>query len=105
MRIIDDWLEDRISERANVLADDGVSLSGRLRQSALDEGYSLRKLEDASNGDVDRFIRRAVVHHLIGRSDIAPVTPPYLVMRVSQTASPRAPLDTASPSDDTEKLH
>nr|WP_250812071.1 hypothetical protein [Neorhizobium tomejilense] len=105
MRIIDDWLEDWISERANVLADDVVSLSGRLRQSALDEGYSLRKLEDASNGDVDRFIRRAVVHHLIARSDIAPVTPPYLVMRVSQTASSRAPLDTALPSEDTEKLH
>ncbi|WP_152564354.1 hypothetical protein [Neorhizobium vignae] len=87
MRIIDDWLEDWISDRTNVLADDVVSLSGRLRQSALDEGYSLKRLENASNGDVDRIVRRAFVHHLIAQSDIAPVTPPSLVIRDPQTAS------------------
>ncbi|WP_105441302.1 hypothetical protein [Neorhizobium sp. T25_13] len=107
MRIIDDWLEDWISERTNVLADDMVSLSDRLRQSALDEGYSLKKLEYASNGDVDRFVRRAVVHHLIARSDIAPVTPPYFAMRISQTASSGATPDECPPSasNDKDKLH
>lgn len=79
MRIIDDWLEDWISERTNVLADDVVSLSGRLRQSALDEGYSLKTLEHASNGDLNRYVRRAVVHHLIAQSAIAPVTPPLVI--------------------------
>jgi hypothetical protein len=87
MRIIDDWLDDWISERTNVLADDVASLSSRLRQSALEEGYSLKKLEDASNGDVDRFVRRAVVHHLIAQSKIAPVTAPSLIIRDPQTAS------------------
>jgi hypothetical protein len=75
MRIIDDWLEDWISERTNLLADDVSSLSGRLRQSALDEGYS-KTLDHASNGDLNRFVRRAVVHRLIAQSAIAPVTPP-----------------------------
>ncbi|WP_105423375.1 MULTISPECIES: hypothetical protein [Neorhizobium] len=86
MRIIDDWLEDWISERTNVLADDVVSLSGRLRQSALDEGYSLKTLDHASNGDLNRFVRQAVVHHLIAQSAIAPLTPPSLVIGAFQTA-------------------
>ncbi|CAN7735929.1 hypothetical protein [Neorhizobium sp. LjRoot104] len=93
MRIIDDWLEDWISERTNVLADDVVTLSGHLRQSALDEGYSLKNLERASSGDVDRFVRRAVVNHLIAQSDIAPVTPPSLIILASQTASSGVMLD------------
>ena len=76
MRIIDDWLEDWISERSNVLADDVVSLSGRLRRSALDEGYSLKTLDHASDGDLNLYVRRAFVHRLIAQSAIAPVTPP-----------------------------
>jgi hypothetical protein len=75
MRIINDWLEDWVSERTNILADDVETLSGRLRQSALTEGYTLEKLEDASNGDVDRFVRQAVVSQLIAESNVAPLAP------------------------------
>jgi hypothetical protein len=38
---------------------------------------------------LNRYVRRAVVHHLIAQSAIAPVTPPP-VIRGFQTASPSA---------------
>ena len=76
MRIIDDWLDDWISERKSMMADDIESLCARLRESALSEGYSLARLRDASDGDVGRFVRRAVVSHMISESTIAPLAPP-----------------------------
>lgn len=76
MRIINDWLDDWISERKHIMADDVVSLCARLRESALSEGYSLAKLRDASDGDVDRFVRRVVVSRMISESVIAPLAPP-----------------------------
>ncbi|MDR6817937.1 hypothetical protein J2X76_003113 [Neorhizobium sp. 2083] len=76
MRIIDDWLDDWISERKNIMADDIASLGARLQESALSEGYSLGKLRDASDGDVDRFVRRVVVSRMISESSIAPLQPP-----------------------------
>lgn len=79
MRIIDDWLDDWISERKNIMADDIASLCEGLRESALSEGYSLAKLRDASNGDVDRFVRRVVVSRMISESTIAPLAPPSQV--------------------------
>ncbi|GEM_PF-1601332 len=76
MRIIDDWLDDWMSERKNIMADDIASLGARLRESAISEGYSLGKLRDASDGDVDRFVRRVVVSRMISESSIAPLQPP-----------------------------
>ncbi|EUB98535.1 hypothetical protein PMI07_004816 [Rhizobium sp. CF080] len=78
MRIIDDWLDDWISERKHIMADDVVSLCARLRESAFSEGYSLAKLRDASDGDVDRFVRRVVVSRMMSDSAIAPLAPPIL---------------------------
>jgi len=75
MRIIDDWLDDWISERKNIMADDIASMGARLRESAISEGYSLGKLRDASDGDVDRFVRRVVVSRMISESSIAPLQP------------------------------
>jgi hypothetical protein len=39
---------------------------------------------------LNRYVRRAVAHHLIAQSAIAPVTPPSLMMLGFQTAPPNA---------------
>ncbi len=90
MRIIDDWLDDWISERKNIMADDVASLCAGLQESALSEGYSLAKLRDASDGDVNRFIRRVVVSRMISASPIAPLVPPPQAFYV-QPPRPRPP--------------
>lgn len=61
MMIIDDWLEDRISERRFHFepgADTGefAMFAGMLRAEALASGYTLDALENACGGDISAFV-------------------------------------------------
>ena len=61
MMIIDDWLEDRISERRfhfepAVDTDEFAIFAGMLRAEALASGYTLDALENACGGDISSFV-------------------------------------------------
>ena len=61
MMIIDDWLEDRISERKFHLepatdTDEFAMFAGMLRAEALASGCTLDALENACGGDISSFV-------------------------------------------------
>ncbi len=61
MMIIDDWLDDRISERRFQFepaadTDEFAMFAGMLRAEALACGYTLDALENACGGDISAFV-------------------------------------------------
>jgi hypothetical protein len=61
MMIIDDWLEDKISERRSHFepaadTDEFAMFAGMLRAEALASGYTLDALENACGGDISAFV-------------------------------------------------
>jgi hypothetical protein len=61
MMIIDDWLEDRISERRFQFepaadTDEFAMFAGMLRAEALASGYTLEALEKACGGDISTYV-------------------------------------------------
>lgn len=61
MLIIDDWLEDKISDRRfqhepAVETDEFAMFAGMLRAEALASGYTLDALEYACGGDISSYV-------------------------------------------------
>ena len=61
MKVITDWLDDKLATRRNVLgfvedAEEFSMLAGALRAEAQAEGYCVSDLVDACGGDICRYL-------------------------------------------------
>jgi hypothetical protein len=73
MLIVDDWLEDWLSEHRNIPLEGAHSMAQAVRDAAFANGYSIDQLRDASNGDIDQFVSRVVAMRLIAKTPVAPL--------------------------------